>query len=122
MYYFLESMLSSKSRKELDFYDMSNGHVTSMNEENNVTAVNAPVQQVPVDYPMKLPVIREYVTVCQSEDHHLIMENPLMQIHSTHFTSHPRAPVTIDVNGCVTNGNMQMPPERKEATYMIASQ
>ncbi|XP_033215225.1 tyrosine-protein phosphatase 99A isoform X3 [Belonocnema kinseyi] len=151
LYQCLESMLSSKSRVEPDLYTMSNGHVAAMNDASEINTVIAPPQHIPLDYPVKLPVIREYVPVDQNGEYipdysipmhvnhanergcpandtclmrgdHMISESASMQLCNANFTSHPGAPITIDVNGCVTNGNMRVPPEGMEATCMMAPQ
>ncbi|XP_043479627.1 tyrosine-protein phosphatase 99A isoform X2 [Leptopilina heterotoma] len=147
LYQCLESMLTSEPRVEPDLYTMANGHVTGVNETNDISSLVID----PKFIPRKFQVYRKHVPVDQNgeyipdysipihlshtNDHgcptndaclvqsdHVLTESASMQLCNANFTSHPGAPITIDVNGCVTNGNMRVPPEGMEAQCMMAPQ
>lgn len=142
-------MLTSEPRVEPDLYTMANGHMTTVNETNDISSLvidpkfiprkfqvyrkHVPVDQngeyIP-DY--SIPIHISHTTndgVCPTNDaclvqsDHVLTESASMQLCNANFTSHPGAPITIDVNGCVTtNGNMRVPPEGMEAQCMMAPQ
>ncbi|XP_050457004.1 tyrosine-protein phosphatase 99A isoform X3 [Cataglyphis hispanica] len=68
LYQCLESMLSTKSRAEPDLYAMANGHVASLNDPNEIRSASS-IQHMPIDYPSKSSVIREYATVEVSSEY-----------------------------------------------------
>ncbi|XP_015601110.1 tyrosine-protein phosphatase 99A isoform X3 [Cephus cinctus] len=144
VYQCLESLLSPKTRTEPDLYSMTNGHVNTMNETNSIQTT----EQVPMDFAIKSPGMREYATVELGTDYepdysmtvhldrtgatttgnritrteHMLPSGGVNPIRNTGYPIHAGSHVTIDTNGYVTNGNMRIPPEGKEATYAIAPQ
>lgn len=68
LYQCLESMLSAKGRAEPDLYAMANGHVAPLNDPNEIRSASS-TQHMPIDYPSKSSVIREYATVEVSSEY-----------------------------------------------------
>lgn len=133
LYQCLETMLTSKSKVEPDLYMSANGHVGTY-----TVSPSAPVQELEAcgqDFSTKMPefvcdnevnvdFVQGYTVPMLSDQCAMAMgaEACPENRSSAAYTSHPTATVSIDMNGCIMNGNMRVPPEGMEATCTIVPQ
>lgn len=68
LYQCLETMLSTEGYVEPDLYAMTNGHIATLNDPNEIRSASS-IQHIPIDYPSKSSAIREYATVEVSSEY-----------------------------------------------------
>ena len=135
-------MLTSKTKVEPDLYTSANGHVGAMHSLTDLSPTTTKsgqvVQQsIQQDFQTKMTGLGDYV--CAETDVDFVQGYAVPMHVSDHCAipvaispdscvenrgaaAYPTATVSIDMNGCITNGSMRVTPEGMEATCTIVPQ
>lgn len=103
--------MSTKGRAEPDLYAMANGHVGAMNDPNEIRSASS-IQHMPIDYPSKSSVIREYATVEVSSEYLSDYAIPIRVDHPIESSSSRGSESCLASSHGGSNDHVVPPPEK----------